>query len=121
MKAYQEAGIQLYIITQVPEQRFKAKLVYYKLYTESSSFEEKLLSVSVSRLKHQELQSYVMSLFKPLQSKGEIRLINFDDFLCSADTCPIGTPEKSFYLDDNHLSLDGEALLKNGLLKYVAE
>ena len=41
---------------------------------------------------------------------------NFDDIFCR-EKCLIGNTQKSFYFDDNHLSIEGAKLIEDHLLE----
>lgn len=119
--AYADIGVKLYIVTQVPQQKHEPKDVYYKLYHEGgATFRESLENISISRMEHQQLQSYVMNLFKSYEERNLIRLISFDDIFCGEKKCLIGTVEKSYYLDNNHLSIDGEHLVLDVLRNILS-
>jgi peptidoglycan/LPS O-acetylase OafA/YrhL len=112
IEAYADIGVKLYIVTQVPQQKHEPKDIYYKLYNEGgATFSASLVNLSISRPEHQQLQSYVMSLFKTYEERNLVRLISFDDIFCDERKCLIGTIEKSYYLDNNHLSGEGEHLV----------
>lgn len=121
IEAYTNIGVKLYIVTQVPQQKYEPKDVYYKLYNEGgTTFSESLKNISISRFEHQQLQSYVMSLFKAYEEKNLVRLISFDDIFCDEKKCLMGTVEKSYYLDNNHLSVEGERLISDVLRNILS-
>jgi len=78
---------------------------------------QQIQQLSVSKAEHQQLQSYVNTLFKGYVQDGKLKLVNFDDALCTQERCSIGSETKSYYSDNNHLTTDGELLVVDALVK----
>ena len=77
---------------------------------------EKLKNLEVKRYSHNNLQSWVKQKF----SAENIETFDFDNVLCNKKTCMIGTEEKSYYFDDDHLSVSGSTLLNQSIQKILA-
>ena len=103
VEAYKDIGVELIIVPQVPQQEHEP-LVLYK---NASMHNRPLSEVSVTLLDHEALQIFVGRLFDMI----EVPLLDFTDTLCVSDVCLVGTSERSFYFDDDHLSLTGSNLL----------
>ena len=74
-----------------------------------------MLSVPYNR--HISVQSFVSQTFL----KEKVKLLNFDDVLCSKDICPVGTSHESYYRNDDHLSEAGALLLVPRLKEFMTE
>lgn len=128
--AYASIGTQVYIVAQIPQQRFGVKDLYYKIYASKNynselsandlqKVTESIRELSVPRRQHLQLQSFVNPLFKQYAQAGQLSLINFDDILCGSEKCLMGTDKHSYYVDNNHLSTTGGRLVVNELVKYM--
>ena len=118
VEAYASIGTQLYIVEQVPQQKLQVKEAYYNLYAyDERNVGKQIQQLSVSKTEHQQLQSYVNTLFKGYEQEGKLKLVNLDDALCKAEQCSIGSATKSYYSDNNHLTTDGALLVVDALAK----
>ena len=120
--AYEKMGVKLYIVAQVPQQRYDARKIYYKSYAPYKSkdeFNANLRSLSVSVQEHHQLQSHVTSLFKLYESEKKLNLISFDDIYCDSDKCSVGDLDKSYYSDDDHLSSAGALLVVDEIMNLL--
>lgn len=115
LQAYQEAGIGLTLITQVPQQFTDPMLAYGKAYLSSADPANIISTLSVTRQQHRELQGFVESLF----DRYDAPVLDFTDILCYEDVCPIGTSDTSYYFDDDHLSLAGADRLLPSLTELI--
>jgi peptidoglycan/LPS O-acetylase OafA/YrhL len=119
---YQELGSEVYIVGQIPQQRFSAKEFYYLIYNEKTPVEEKnllLKKYSVSLEDHLKLQSNNRQFFESLQQKGLGRMIIPDDIFCRDGYCPLGTLDRTYYRDKDHISHFGAEQLAPLLLPYI--
>jgi len=108
---YVQRGIQVYLINQVPQQLHDPKAVYYRAYKGMRPYET-VRRLSVSKEDHQRLQQYVHSLFSRYNNPA-LRVLSLDAAFCDDVTCAIGSAEKSYYFDDDHLSVAGSASAVN--------
>ena len=115
LQAYQEAGIGLTLITQVPQQVTDPMLAYAQAYRSSSDPANTILTLSVTRQQHRELQGFVENLF----DRYDAPVLDFTDIICDDGICPIGTSDTSYYFDDDHLSLAGTDLLLPALRELI--
>jgi hypothetical protein len=119
---YQELGSEVYIVGQIPQQRFSAKEFYYLIYNEKTPVEEKnllLKKYSVSLEDHLKLQSNNRQFFDSLQKKGLGRMIIPDDIFCRDGYCPLGTLERTYYRDKDHISNYGAEQLAPLLQPHI--
>ena len=61
------------------------------------------------------LQSFVNNAFE----QQSVNLVKVDEVLCSDGYCPVGTLSISYYEDDDHLNLIGNALLAPLFKKHL--
>lgn len=119
---YQELGSEVYIVGQIPQQRYSAKEFFYLIYDEKTPVDEKRLLLkkySVSLEDHLKLQSNNRQFFESLQQKGLGRMIIPDDIFCADGYCPLGTLERTYYRDKDHISNYGAEQLAPLLLPYI--
>lgn len=112
ISAYSEIGVNVIVVSQVPQQ-IRDPL---DVYAHSTLSGKSLAESSVSRTEHLRLQRYVTSLFV---TEG-VTLLDFTDTFCDQSHCSVGTNLASFYYDDDHLSLSGSSLLVDPLLDFLA-
>jgi peptidoglycan/LPS O-acetylase OafA/YrhL len=119
---YQAMGSEVYVMGQIPQQRFSAKEFYYLIYDEKKPVEDKKLLLkkySVSLEDHLNLQKNNRQFFESLQQKGLGQLIIPDDIFCRDGYCPLGTLERTYYRDKDHISNYGAEQLAPLLLPYI--
>ena len=118
--AYEQAGVALYLLAQVPQQRNEAKDIYYRAFTnDPEKFNAALRARSVTVAEHQRLQSFVNARFAERQRDKGLQVISFDNIFCSELVCRVGTADQSYYLDANHLSVSGAQLAVNQVMQYL--
>ena len=119
---YQAMGSEVYVIGQIPQQRFSAKEFYYLIYDEKTPVDNKKLLLkkySVSLEDHLNLQKNNRQFFEFLQQKGLGQLIIPDDIFCRDAYCPLGTLERTYYRDKDHISNYGAEQIAPLLLPYI--
>lgn len=112
VERYREIGAEVHLVRQVPQQLKNARQVYGSAAVRQRLSEEYLDAISVPFEQHRRLQSYFDAV---LMGATGVRVISFDDLLCTSQLCRIGTPIASRYSDDDHLSLYGVSLLENSI------
>lgn len=121
IEKYQNAGMRVHLIKQIPQQITSPQRIYYKYYDDqdSSVLQAKILEFSVHSKKHQSLNKQFDNLINEIAIKiKNLDVISLDFIFCSPEICPIGSVDASYYFDDNHLSLNG-ALLTVPALKRI--
>jgi hypothetical protein len=104
LSRYATLGITPHFFLQVPRQKYEI-LDLYRRYFDTESSDTHSYAVSISE--HEALQSFNRRIFTELGAQAH----DFSEALCTKERCPFGTPESSFYFDDNHLSLTGSKKL----------
>ena len=114
---YNNIGVNIHLIAQAPHQLHGPNVVYYRANSgDTIEFKENLRKFSVSHGKHLELQLFTNDLFNRYSVYDNFYFWNFDDIFCR-EKCLIGNTQKSFYFDDNHLSIEGAKLIEDHLLE----
>ena len=109
--AYKKLGVKLTVVSQIPQQKHKALDLYFESLREG----DLISNISLKRRDHEELQKFVNSLFE----KEEINFLNFTNIFCTSGVCAVGDKIKSFYYDDDHLSLSGSELILEPTINYL--
>lgn len=109
VKAYAGQGVEVVILKQVPQQVVEPMMAYQRAYMiGEGQREDYLRDVSVTYARHLDINHFVSGVFSDTTGT---RVISFDDILCNTDKCVIGTDDKSYYFDDDHLSVAGASRL----------
>lgn len=122
VEAYKDIGVTVYIVEQIPEQKTDASRLYQHLSLINLSDTRKgetIASYSVSREHANDLQAYNRRVFQKLSSDDNVKIVNLDDYYCSADICLIGDKYHSFYRDKDHLSEHGALLVVDEFLTHI--
>ena len=101
---YNALGVNVFLISQVPQQMLQPLHIYAK--TKAPPF----LSIEEASLAYEDhlsLQSFVGNAFE----QQAVSLVKVDEVLCSDGYCPVGNLSISYYEDDDHLNVIGNALL----------
>ncbi|WP_226635057.1 acyltransferase family protein [Brevundimonas poindexterae] len=105
-----DRGIELHIIRQVPRQRQSPESIYYSAVRDGR---DAILDRSISRTDYlQQTQSADVIIARSQRRHRNISYYDVSDFICLESVCPVGTPGRSYYFDDDHLSLVGASLLE---------
>ena len=121
LKVYEKNKKNIFLIEQAPMQVESAKKIYFRSLDEDiKKYNDNLISYSLDLSNHNVLQNYVKKIFTEYDTKyNSLNLINIDDIFCNKNLkkCLIGNQKNSFYIDDNHLSVDGVELIYNKISK----
>lgn len=113
---YQRAGIRLIIVKQIPQQLQHPQNVYYHRYDpDPQRFSAALDADAVSNAAHRALHQANEARFTALGATPGVEYLNLDPVLCNASRCPLGTPERAYYFDRDHLSALGALRLAPAL------
>lgn len=104
---YTDAGIQVVILHQVPQQLDRPRRIYLNSKRRGGNLNEEIASRSVPITTHLANQVYSRSLIDNVAQKYGVDVVDFDNALCRLGRCLVGDAEKSYYRDDNHLSVAG--------------
>ena len=122
IERYQNAGMRVHLIKQIPQQITSPQKIYYKYYDDkdSSVLQAKIIEYSVHSKKHQALNKQFDNLINEMEIEVKnLNVISLDYIFCSPEICPIGNKDASYYFDDNHLSLSGALLSVPALKKLL--
>lgn len=116
IKAYSDIGVTVHLLLQIPMQKHEP-LQAYQLAYRSGNFDSELFNeLSITLTEHELFNEFVNQVFDELGSSFDnVHLYDPAAYLCDTDRCPIGTPDVSYYFDDNHLSVDGSKTLGSWL------
>lgn len=112
IETYSEAGMSVRIIAQVPHQPYDPREVFEAYF---GGIDDALISMALPTSEH---ASFSASVRKILDSVVEdypgTQLHDPATLLCAVGgICRVGTPEASFYSDDDHLSIGAAPLLSH--------
>lgn len=122
LNEYQNIGVHVYIVEQIPQQNIDIKSLYYKLsnfdFTESE-FNNFILEQSIPRDKSNNLQAFTRDTFKQYAKNNHVTTINLDSDYCDDHVCNIGDINHSIYKDYTHLSIYGANMSVDKLKSYL--
>ena len=119
IKAYESIGTKVVLLEQVPQQKFSPQEMYYKAYA-NADIPQALAAMSVSRSEHKDMQRYVSDLFAAkAQQSPLLEIADLTDVFCD-ERCLVGSAERSFYHDEDHLSIDGGHQIVDALELIIA-
>lgn len=107
--AYTEAGARVFLIGQIPQQKYDARAIYQEAEILPGSLTENLKNLSVKLAEHRWLQSEINEMLsnEAARQPENVIFIDLTDTFCNTHYCPVGTSKKSFYFDNDHLSITG--------------
>ena len=109
---FNSIGVPIHIITQPPHQKYPSQSAYFLSSLGIGSIE----SLSVKRSDFEALNEITINAFYDHEDK--LNIYNITDLFCDEFVCPIGERDRSFYLDDDHLSGHGATKL-NGVVDEI--
>lgn len=113
--AYTAIGATVHIVAQVPLQQHRPIGIYLQsLLRADPDFVRRM---SVGQEQHRRLQGYVSSVFAEYRERPQVTILDLQDALCADGVCLVGTPEQSYYWDDNHLSTAGSLHIAGALAR----
>jgi hypothetical protein len=116
IKMYKQAGVNVFVLAQIPTQKFNASDVYNKIYLFKIKNKDHAISqLSVPKSQHLQLQSFSREVMNKLNDELKFTIINLDDAFCDEKKCYIGNGKYSKYKDYDHLSSSGSLTISNAL------
>jgi hypothetical protein len=110
--AYRNIGVKLILVSQVPQQ----KVDPLQIFALSSLYKDRdIKEFSVKRDEHFALQSFVRQSFK----RVGVEVLDLDNVFCDTTWCAVGDKSSSYYIDQDHLSLEGSKKLEKSLLSIL--
>ena len=112
---FNSIGVPIHLITQHPHQKYPPQSAYFSSVKGFGSIE----SFSVKRVDFDRLNEIPINAF--YEYENNINIYNITDLFCNEFVCLIGDKDRSFYYDDDHLSINGamklEEIIEEILLK----
>ncbi len=115
LRAYQDAGVRLTLISQVPQQLIDPLQAYGRVFAGKANHSDAIKKLSVGYERHRELQHFADDVF----ARYDVDVVDFSHILCEDNYCPIGTPQESYYFDEDHLSVTGARRLLPSITKLI--
>ena len=119
MDAYRAADVRVYLVEEVPQQRYRPVGIYVQalLQRDSGTF---IRRMSVTRVEHDARQMFIAHALAPYRTRDQVTLIDLASVLCDGDgICPVGTRSQSFYWDATHLSVAGALFVSEALDQWI--
>ncbi len=108
VKEYNSIGVEVFIITQVPEQRITPRKAYKALFSNKIKTIDEL---SIKTQEHISLQRDINDMF----AETNANVCDISMSMCNEEFCKIGSTTESFYYDGDHLSVSGSLQLKENV------
>ena len=112
---YNSIDVPIHLITQPPHQKYPPQSVYFK----SAKGMDSVESLSVRRSDFDRLNEIPINTFYKYENK--VNVYNLTDLFCDEYLCPIGDRDRSFYYDDDHLSINGALKLEKVIEKILSK
>lgn len=120
LEKYEEIGLKIIFLHQVPMQLFSSKNIYAKaIKKDKLNYQNYLYNFSVDYKKHLSFQKFVRDTVDSIDKNLAFQQVKFDSFFCDKQKCLVGTKEGSFYRDSHHLSIFGSLKLKDRIKKFL--
>jgi peptidoglycan/LPS O-acetylase OafA/YrhL len=120
IEKYQSIGVQVFVMTQIPEQKISAELLYPQLYLTNNSNKDQIIkSLSITMSEHLLLQKYNRNEFESLNKLLNFNLVNLDYLFCDGKRCYIGDATRSYYRDYCHISNYGALHISEAIKKKI--
>lgn len=120
--AYEELGMDVHVVLQVPEQIIEPVKLYNRIYLDFSpdtaKWEKVVREYSVSSAAHREQQHAYRQIVMDVLGNAPRRWIDLDGYFCDWDRCMVGTSQRSYYYDTNHLSTYGVERITAAFERY---
>jgi len=112
LHTYNDIGVRVHLLSQVPMQKDDPLKIYRASYF-TGAFHSTLFSEHAVTLKqHQQFNGFISPLLEKLALEfTNLYVYDPSDILCEKGRCLAGSPDVSYYFDDDHLSFDGAEFL----------
>ena len=108
IKKYEEIGVEIIFVHQVPLQIYSPNYVFLKSTKNNKQTDfKKIKNLSVDYVEHKQLQKFVRDNIKIIKKDHDFKEIDFDKFFCDNKKCLYGRNDTSYYSDKDHLSIKG--------------
>lgn len=119
-KRYSKTEIKVIVMLQVPMQELQPQSIYYGSIASGKVKQELLNKRSVSIAKHLDFQKMTNQIIIDEARKySNIIVIDPTEYMCANKLCSVGDETRSYYFDDDHLSIYGNYKLKDFISYYI--
>ena len=121
---YAERGANLYLVVHLPEQphfnarRWARARLWLRLGMADPA--HIVRSQSASRDEHDAQRAAAEAVYARFRDDRRVKIIDLTSVFCDAQTCPAGTAERPFFVDDNHVSPEGALLASEAFAPYLS-
>jgi peptidoglycan/LPS O-acetylase OafA/YrhL len=119
---YRNIGADIYIVEQVPQQKIDPEKMYYniaKFNFSTNKIKQSIATLSISRTSSNGFQAYNRKVFRMLENEEKIEIVNVDNYFCTEEVCLVGDIDRSYYRDNDHISIDGAKMISKELRLYL--
>ena len=121
---YAHLGVNLYLVVHVPEQpHFNARRWARDrlwLWLGVGDGAEIVRSQSATRDEHDAQRAFAEAAYAGFRNDQRVTIIDLTPVFCDAHTCPAGTAERPYFVDDNHVSADGAVRASAAFAPYLS-
>jgi|TARA_B100000929_G_scaffold166615_1_gene131911 peptidoglycan/LPS O-acetylase OafA/YrhL len=115
---YFDLDVDVVVLNQVPQQKINPKFYYYLINSKEKKTLKQIDDLLLKRNEHNKYQYYVKNSFDKIKNKySNFHFLDFTDKYCKKN-CVFGNLNKSYYIDDNHLSEDGVKFIEDTLINF---
>jgi peptidoglycan/LPS O-acetylase OafA/YrhL len=121
---YAGRGVNLHLVVHLPEQpHFNARRwarARLWLWLGVGDPAEIVRSQSASRDEHDAQRAKAEAVYARFRRDPRVQIIDLTSVFCDAHSCPAGTADRPFFVDDNHVSADGALLASRAFAPYLS-
>ena len=122
--AYAERGANLHVVVHLPEQpHFNARRWSrdrLQLWLGAGDPNAIVRSQSATRDEHDTQRASAEAVYARFRHDPRVTIIDLTSVFCDAHTCPAGTAERPFFVDDNHVSTEGALIAGKAFAPYLS-
>lgn len=119
-KRYSKTESKVILMLQVPMQELQPLKIYYNSIAFREVKQELLNKRSVSITKHLNFQRMTNQIIiEAAKGYSNIIVIDPTEYMCTNRICSVGDESKSYYFDDDHLSIYGNNKLKGFIIDKI--
>ncbi len=118
---YVEEGIRLHVLLQAPHQPRNARDIYSDFFQDQK--EATLAALSVKYRHHMRFTQKVRAIVEAAARRHDtVAILDPSDVIClDRKSCPVGTPQASYYQDDDHLSPGANEVMTPWVQRHLAK
>ena len=118
IKIYQDLGLTVSVLMQIPQQRYHPIKAISKTYLIGNKENDALLQTPL--IQHLDLQDYNRSVIEQIKTtNNKLKLINLDEHFCDEMVCRMLDGKNVLYRDEDHLSRVGAQYISSLLTESL--